>query len=145
VIPLELRVLSLTLLAALLLWLVWLIRRGRLSVQDSLLWLVSTILAILAAVFPSLLEAASQAIGVKVPSNALFAAGLAYLAVNVLHLTITSSTNSAHVRRLVQESALLRAEVERLVAPPSSAPADGVTVGRTGLPGEPTRKGTTSS
>jgi hypothetical protein len=113
-IPLELRVLSLTVLLALLFWVMWLVRGRRLTVQDSLIWLVSTILAIVAAAFPPLLEGVSRAIGVQVPSNALFGAGLLYLAVNVLSLTITVSTNSEHVRRLVQETALLRAEVERL-------------------------------
>jgi hypothetical protein len=124
-IPLELRVLSLTVLVALLFWVVWLVRRRRLSVQDSLLWLVSTLLAIVAAAFPALLEAASRAIGVQVPSNAVFGAALVYLAVNVLSLTITASTSSAHVRRLVQECALLRAEIERLAATPPSSGAAG--------------------
>jgi hypothetical protein len=122
-IPLELRVLSLAVLSALLLWLVRLIRQRRLSVQDSLPWLVSTLLAIVAAAFPPLLGAVSRAIGVQVPANALFGAGLLYLAVNVLSLTITTSANSARVRRLAQECALLRAQVERLASSPSEPDA----------------------
>ena len=115
-IPLELRLLSLAVLLALFLWVVWLIRQRRLSVQDSLPWLVSTVLAIVAAAFPPLLGALSRAIGVQVPTNALFGASLVYLAVNVLTLTITSSASAARVRRLAQECAMLRADVERLAA-----------------------------
>jgi len=116
VIPIELRLLSLAVLCALLWWVVWLIRRRRLSVQDSLPWLVSTLLAIVAAAFPPFLGAVSHAIGVQVPANAVFGVGLVYLAVNVLSLTITASANSSRVRRVAQECALLRAEIDRLRA-----------------------------
>ncbi len=120
-IPLELRVLSLSVLFALLLWVVWLIRYRRLSVQDSLPWLVSTLLAIVAAAFPPVLAAVSHVIGVQVPANAVFGAGLVYLAVNVLALTIGASANASRVRRLVQECALLRAEIDRLRAAVASS------------------------
>lgn len=123
VIPLELRLLSLSVLLALLSWVVWLIRRRRLSVQDSLPWLVSTLLAIVAAAFPPVLAAVSHVIGVQVPANAVFGAGLVYLAANVLALTIAASANASRVRRLVQECALLRAEIDRLRA--AAASSDG--------------------
>ena len=123
VIPLELRLLSLAVLLALLSWVVRLIRHRRLSVQDSLPWLISTLLAIIAAAFPPLLGAVSRVIGVQVPANAVFGAGLVYLAVNVLALTITASANSSRVRRLAQECALLRAEIDRLRA--TAASSDG--------------------
>ncbi len=64
--------------------------------------------------FPGVLAWAAQLVGVQVPANALFGAGLLYLAVNVLATTIAVSRSTADVRRLAQESALLRAEVEAL-------------------------------
>ncbi len=124
-IPLELRLLSLAVLLALLSWVIWLIRQRRLSVQDSLAWLLSTLLAILAAAFPPLLGAVSHALGVQVPANALFGAGLVYLAVNVLSLTIVTSDNSSRVRRLAQECALLRSEIDRLRAATASPEGSG--------------------
>ncbi len=71
--------------------------------------------------------------GVQVPSNALFAAGLVYLAVNLLWVTIATSASAERTRRLAQECALLRAEVERLRAA-QGAPAGGA--GQAGA-GEP--------
>ncbi len=65
---------------------------------------------------PGVLAWAARLVGIQVPANALFGAGLLYLAVNVLAITISVSKNTAQVRRLVQETALLRAEVERLRA-----------------------------
>ncbi len=45
-------------------------------------------------------------------SNALFGAAVLYLAVNVLVNTVASSQNAARIRRLAQECASLRAELE---------------------------------
>lgn len=113
-VPLELRASALLLLAAFLSWVILLIRRQRLSVRDSLVWLLTTVVAIVITVFPGILMAASQAVGVHVPSNAFLAGGLLYLAVNVLMAVIGISDNATRTRRLAQECALLRAELERL-------------------------------
>lgn len=114
IIPLELRLAALAVLGLFLAWVVRLIRRQRLSVRDSLAWLVTTLLAILLALFPELLVAASARLGIHVPSNAFFAAAVLYLAVNVLVATLAVSDNAARIRRLAQECALLRAELEEL-------------------------------
>lgn len=113
-IPIELRLSALAILATFLVWVVRLIRRQRLSVRDSLAWLLTTLLAILVTVFPEILFAASRLVGIHVPSNAFFAAGILYLAVNVLVVTLAISDGAARTRRLTQECALLRAEVEAL-------------------------------
>jgi hypothetical protein len=114
VIPIELRLSALAILVSFLVWVVRLIRRQRLSVRDSLAWLLTTLLAILVTVFPGILFAASRLIGIHVPSNAFFAGGILYLAVNVLVATLAISDGAARTRRLTQECALLRAEVEQL-------------------------------
>jgi hypothetical protein len=116
IIPLELRLAALGVLVVFLAWVVRLIRRQRLSVRDSLAWLLTTLLAILVTVFPEILVVASSLIGVHVPSNAFFAGGILYLAVNVLATTLAISDNAARTRRLTQECGLLRAELEALRA-----------------------------
>ncbi len=50
--------------------------------------------------------------GFQLPSNALFGAAVLYLAVNVLVNTVAGSQNAARIRRLAQECAALRAELE---------------------------------
>lgn len=114
VIPVELRLSALAILLVFLVWVVRLIRRQRLSVRDSLAWLLTTILAILVTAFPEILVVASSLMGIHVPSNAFFAAGILYLAVNVLATTLAISDNAARTRRVAQECALLRAEIEEL-------------------------------
>jgi hypothetical protein len=116
ILPTELQLLSLAVLFAFSGWVLWLIRTQRLHLREALLWLVTTVAAIALTAFPALLGWLARLVGIQVPANALFGAGILYLAVNVLAVTISVSTNTNRLRRLAQECALLRAEVERLRA-----------------------------
>ena len=111
-IPLELQVVSILVLAAFLLWVVRLVRTQRLSLRDSLVWVVTTVVATAVALFPGILVRAAHLLGFQVASNALFGAAVLYLSVNVLVNTVASSQNAARIRRLAQECASLRAELE---------------------------------
>ncbi|HTN54322.1 MAG TPA: DUF2304 domain-containing protein [Anaeromyxobacter sp.] len=124
VLPPELQVPSLVVLALFLAWVVRLIRSHRLSVRDSLLWLLTTALALVGTAFPSLLVGAAELVGVQVPANAVFGVGLLYLALNVLSVTLLASQSADRVRRLAQECALLRAELDAVRArlPPTPGP-----------------------
>ncbi len=116
ILPIEIQALSLTVLLGFSVWVLWLIRTQRLHLRESLAWLLTTLAAILVTAFPGLLVWGARLVGVQVPANALFGAGLLYLAVNVLAVTISVSTSTTRVRRLAQECALLRADVEALRA-----------------------------
>jgi hypothetical protein len=116
ILPLSVQLVALALLVLFSGWVIRLIRTQRLQLRESLIWLLTTLLAMVVTAFPQILVWAAALLGVQVPSNALFAAGLLYLAVNVLSVTIAVSGNTAKVRRLAQECALLRAEIEELRA-----------------------------
>ncbi len=125
ILPLQIQLLSLALLVAFSAWVLWLIRSQRLHLRESLIWLLTTLAAIAVTAYPELLVRASRLVGVQVPANALFGAGLVYLAVNVLSATIAISRTTTTVRRLAQECALLRADLGELRArvDAGSAPA----------------------
>ena len=114
ILPVEVQLVSLAVLLAFSAWVVALIRKQRLHLRESLIWLITTLIAIAITAWPELLVRASRLVGVQVPANALFGAGLLYLALNVLAVTIGVSQNTSTMRRLTQECALLRAEVEEL-------------------------------
>jgi len=116
ILPPGVQLLGLVVLALVLAWVIRLIRTQRLSVRDSLTWLLTTLAALVVTAFPALLAAGARLVGVQVPSNAIFGAGLVYLAVNLLSVTIANSGNAERTRRLAQECALLRAELDRLKA-----------------------------
>ena len=110
----ELRIFAALVLLLFLAWVVRLIRSHRLSLRDSLLWFLSTAAALVVTLFPATLVWLSRALGVEVPSNALFALAFVYVLSNLLSVTIAVSGNATRVRRLTQECALLRAEIEGL-------------------------------
>jgi hypothetical protein len=122
ILPAGMQLGALAILAAFLAWVVWLIRTEQLSLRDSLLWLLTTLAAATVTAFPELLGRLARLVGVQVPANALFGAGLLYLAVNVLAVTLVASSASHRIRRLAQECALLRADLEALRAARSAEP-----------------------
>jgi hypothetical protein len=109
----HLRLFALAVLLAFLGWVVRLIRTHRLSLRESLLWFLSTGAAMVVTLFPSVLVWLAGVLQVEVPSNALFALTFVYVLVNLLALTLAVSTSTSRVRRLTQECALLRAELEQ--------------------------------
>jgi hypothetical protein len=115
-IPEQLQALGVLVLMVFLGRVVWLIRAQRLHLRESLLWVLSTLFALLLALAPGLLGAVSRTLSIELPSNAFFALAIVYLAVNVLSNTIAASANAGRVGRLAQECALLRAQIEELRA-----------------------------
>lgn len=114
ILPREFQVLAVLVLLAFLAWLIRLVRSQKVTLRDSLLWVLSTVALVVITIFPSLLLRLARALEIQVPSNALFGASILYLAVNLLSATIANSVNAANQRRLVQECALLRGELESL-------------------------------
>jgi hypothetical protein len=95
-------------------WVLFLIRKARLSLRDSLAWLFSTTLALILFAFPIILKDISNFLQVEVPSNALFAGALLYVLFNLLVLSIANSHSAARIRRLTQEYAIIKAELEQI-------------------------------
>ena len=95
-------------------WIVRLVRTERLSLRDSLVWLVSTLAALFVVAFPPLLFATARVLSIEVPSNALFVLTALYLLMNLFSLTVAVSFVSGRTRRLTQECAILRAEIDLL-------------------------------
>ena len=117
-IPFELQAISIAVLAAFLIWVLRLVRNQRLSLRDSLVWVVTTLVATMVALFPGILVRAAHLVGFQIASNAVFGAAILYLAVNVLVNTVAGSQNAARIRRLSQECASLRAELDLARTPP---------------------------
>ncbi len=120
----RMQIFAVLVLLALLGWVTKLVRNHRLSLRDSLLWQLSTFAALLVALFPRLLFWTARALQVEVPANALFTLTFLYVLVNLLSINIAVSNGAMRVRRLAQECALLRAELQRLQTatdPPASA------------------------
>lgn len=90
-----------------------LLRRRQLREKYSVLWLlVGTGVAVL-ALFPGLLEWFSNVAGVAVPANLLFFAALVLLLSVSVHLSWEISRLEDETRKLAEDVAILRLELEQ--------------------------------
>src|SRR5437016_653895 len=87
-----------------------LVRRRRLVERYALLWMIVALTLLVLATVPQLLSLASSAVGIAVPSNALFLAAFAVAFLMLLHFSVITSRLSEETKILAQEVARLDAE-----------------------------------
>lgn len=112
--PFRLQVFAITVLALFLGWVLWLIRKRKLSLTESLSWFLTTFAVMVVTIFPQILVSISHLLAIEIPVNAVFTLAFLYVGWNLLTLTLTSSTQTVRLRRVTQECAMLRAELEAL-------------------------------
>jgi len=114
-----------------------LLLRRQLREKYATLWLLIGIVILILAVFPGLLLGLSDALGVAVPSNLIFALALVLLVGVALHLSWELSQAEDEVRRVAEDVAILRTEVEELRRVASLEPGTGGPAAPLGAPVEP--------
>jgi len=85
-----------------------LVRRRRLSEDLSLLWFVSSTAIALLGFSTGLLRGVTRALGIMYESSTVFAAGIAFTVILLLHLSVRLSRLSQENALLARELALLR-------------------------------------
>lgn len=96
---------------------IWMLLTKRLREKYAVLWLIIGVGMLVLTVFPDLLVWLSDWLGVQVPSNLLFVGALALLVGVTLHQSWELSTAEDETRRVAEEVAILRAEVDALSTP----------------------------
>jgi hypothetical protein len=105
-----------------------LLRRRRLIERYALIWLTSSIVLLVLAIWTGLLEIVSNVLGIAYPPNALFLIAFAFVLLLLLHFSIAISRLSGETKVLAQDVARLdkelremrsgeRAETEEAAAP----------------------------
>lgn len=90
-----------------------LLRRRQLSEKYAVLWLVVGALIVVLSIFPGLLGGISHALGFSVPTNLLFFVAIVFLVFVALHLSWELSRLEDETRKLAEEVAILRLDMER--------------------------------
>lgn len=103
----------------------WMLLTRRLREKYAVLWLVIALAVFIVGVFPGLWEALTMVLGVQLPSNLLFAAAILLLMGVALHLSWEISGTEDEIRRLAEESAIMRAQIEELSVRVERAQNDG--------------------
>lgn len=90
--------------------------RRQLREKYATLWLIIGVALLVLALFPGLLSWLASVLGVAVPSNLFFALSIVLLVGVALHLSWELSQAEDEVRRVAEDVAILRTEVEDLRA-----------------------------
>ncbi len=103
-----------------------LLLRRQLREKYAILWLLIGITILVLSIFPGFLVELSRFVGVAVPSNLIFALSIVLLVGVSLHLSWELSQAEDEIRRVAEEVAILRADVDSLRPKYSADPAQRV-------------------
>lgn len=90
-----------------LLFILNMIRKRKLELKYSIVWLIVLSLLLVAACVPEKLQQVASYLGIYSPVNMIFFLGFVFLLVIIYVLTVTVSRLSARIRRLAQIVAML--------------------------------------
>ncbi|MBE5940971.1 MAG: DUF2304 domain-containing protein [Lachnospiraceae bacterium] len=92
------------------------VRKGKIDLRYALGWMGFAVFLLVLDIFPEIVFWFAELIGISIPANMLFLIGVILAIVMIYSLTVSVSNLSMKVKRLTQELALLRAELEKNVA-----------------------------
>jgi hypothetical protein len=91
-----------------------LLRRKTLSLRYTLLWIFGGIGMGILLIFPELLNWFIHLVDIQLASNGLFAIILFFILIILISITSIVSKQSDHIKRLVQDNALLEKRIREL-------------------------------
>lgn len=89
------------------------LRRSRMAVRQAILWIFSGVAFLAISVFPQPLVWTASKLGFVAPSNAAFVVWLLVITALMFYQSLTTSRQTAQIKTLSQELAVLQAELEQ--------------------------------
>ena len=89
------------------------IRKAQVQIEDTIFWLIFSILLLVLSLFPDIAYRASSLLGFQAPINFVYLVIIAVLIVNQFAMTIRISQMDSKVRKLAQRVALNEEKIER--------------------------------
>ena len=116
-------VLVIVLAAAVIVFIVHLVRSRQLRAKYSVLWLTLGLALAVLAIFPDLLVELSDLVGIDYAPAPFMLLALSFLLLLVLHFSWELSRLEDRTRTLAEEYALLRGEIDERLGPRDSEPS----------------------
>ena len=92
----------------------WLLKKGKLNVQYSIIWLASAVALILFAAVPYIVYVLRDILSIEMPVNLVFTLLFAFVLLLLLSLSTIVTGFSAKIKRLAQTQALLENRIPEL-------------------------------
>ncbi len=99
-----------------------LLKKKKLNIRYSLLWLAGALVLLLFACFPYLVKVLRSLTGVEVVSNLVFLIVIVFMMFLLLSLTTAVSDQAERLKRLTQANALLEKRLRQLEGNPDLVP-----------------------
>lgn len=99
---------------AIIVWVLYLYRRGRLKEDHALLWLGVSAAIVVLSTWTDLLSAVNWVVGAEKASDVVLAAFVAFLLLICIYYSVKLSELREQNKKIAQELALLKASVEEL-------------------------------
>jgi len=89
-----------------------LVRRYRLELKYALVWITISVLFVVLAIFPTIIDFTANIMGIKTPVNALYLLSIISLLMISYSLTISLSRTSNRIKHLTQELGQIRQKMD---------------------------------
>lgn len=93
---------------------IYLMKKGRMSLKYSLMWFLAGLVLLVCAIFPQLIGSFTRLLGIYSETNGVFFVGVCFILLIILSLTSIASGLSERIRTLVQTQAMLEKRVREL-------------------------------
>lgn len=115
-IPVRLRIALLIAIALFFIIVLSLLKRKRLALKYTLLWLFTAAALLILALFPQLLQIVAGLVGIQTGMNTLYVFLIAFIMMILMSLTSIVSVQTERIRKLAEANALLEKRVRELEA-----------------------------
>ncbi len=93
---------------------IYLMKKGRMSLKYSLMWFLAGLVLLICAIFPQIVGHITRLMGIYSETNGVFFVGVCFIILIILSLTSIASGLSERIRTLVQTQAMLEKRVREL-------------------------------
>jgi len=112
--PLRQKVLALFIAIGIFIAIIELVRRRKLRMEYSFLWLLTSLVMVILAIQYDWLVRITHFIGAALPTSTLFFFGLLFLMLITIHFSVKVSRLNDQVKNLAQENALLKNRIDKM-------------------------------
>lgn len=105
---LNLEIVSILFILLIIFIVIYLLRKGSITVKYSLVWILSCLVLLLFIIFPNFFNWVTKQTGFTLGSNLVFAVLIGMLMVITLALTVITSNQNNKIRLLIQEVSILK-------------------------------------
>jgi hypothetical protein len=114
IVPLKIQIISIAVTISFMIYVFWLIAKGKLREEYSIIWVVSALILLVFSIWRNGLAVIASLLGVYNPPNIMFMMAFFAVFLYLLHLAVTVSKLQENNKALAQKIAMMEKEREEI-------------------------------